>query len=171
MKNIEHNIENVFAFNIKNEVVHVSEVESGRKGYYCMGCRREMQAKKGEIMIHHFSHDPKDTIKKGKCTFSDETYRHKLAKDILQRIKELKVPALFKYPPKGTEGRPDKIKDSTTIVAHTVRNELFFYEDDLEYKQARNIETHIKRMKSRVYIVNLKKYPEIIVKLKIKYGS
>jgi len=31
------------------------------------------------------------------------------------------------------------------------------------------IEKHIKRMKSRVYIKNLKKYPEIIDKLKIKY--
>jgi len=36
---------------------------------------------------------------------------------------------------------------------------------------ARKIETHIKNMKSKVYIQNLKKYPEIIEKLKITYRN
>ncbi|MCC1485227.1 GIY-YIG nuclease family protein [Winogradskyella immobilis] len=36
--------------------------------------------------------------------------------------------------------------------------------------QARKIETHIKKMKSKRYIQNLKKYPEIIEKLKNKYN-
>ena len=36
-------------------------------------------------------------------------------------------------------------------------------------KQGLQIEKHIKRMKSKVYIQNLKRYPEIIEKLKIKY--
>jgi len=36
-------------------------------------------------------------------------------------------------------------------------------------KEARAIEQHIKRMKSRVYIENLLKYPEIIKRLKEKY--
>ena len=35
--------------------------------------------------------------------------------------------------------------------------------------QARKIESHIKRMKSRKYIENLKSYPEMISKLKEKY--
>jgi len=47
--------------------------------------------------------------------------------------------------------------------------ELYFSIDNLEYKQARLIEEHIKRMKSKIYIQNLKKYPEIIEKLKIIY--
>ncbi len=47
--------------------------------------------------------------------------------------------------------------------------ELFFQIDNLAYEQARSIEQHIKRMKSRKYIENLKEYPEIIEKLKIKY--
>jgi putative endonuclease len=38
-------------------------------------------------------------------------------------------------------------------------------------KQALLIEKHIKRMKSRVYIENLKKYPLIVKKLKDKYTS
>ena len=37
--------------------------------------------------------------------------------------------------------------------------------------QALAIEKHIKRMKSKVYIQNLKKYPEITTKLKLKYSN
>ena len=35
--------------------------------------------------------------------------------------------------------------------------------------QSMKIEKHIKKMKSKKYILNLKAYPEIIEKLKIKY--
>jgi putative endonuclease len=38
-------------------------------------------------------------------------------------------------------------------------------------KQALLIEKHIKRMKSKIYIENLKKYPLIVEKLKVKYTS
>ena len=44
---------------------------------------------------------------------------------------------------------------------------LFLY---FEFKQARKIETHIKKMKSKKYIRNLTQYPEIIDKLKEKYN-
>ncbi|MDP3558116.1 MAG: GIY-YIG nuclease family protein [Bacteroidota bacterium] len=47
--------------------------------------------------------------------------------------------------------------------------ELYFFEDNLEYKTARAIEAHIKKMKSKTYILNLKQYPEMIIKLKEKY--
>ena len=41
--------------------------------------------------------------------------------------------------------------------------ELYFFIDDLDYKQARLIERHIKNMKSKQYIVNLKTHPEIAI--------
>ena len=47
--------------------------------------------------------------------------------------------------------------------------DLFLFVDDLSYEQARMIESHIKKMKSRAYIQNLKKYPEILEKLMAKY--
>ena len=47
--------------------------------------------------------------------------------------------------------------------------ELFFFIQCQSRSQARRIETHIKRMKSRKYIENIKKYPEISQKLLIKY--
>jgi len=43
--------------------------------------------------------------------------------------------------------------------------QLFYKIEKLNYKQARNIETHIKNMKSSKYLVNLSKYPEISEKL------
>lgn len=46
---------------------------------------------------------------------------------------------------------------------------LFFSIGGLEYSQARNIELHIKKMKSRRYIENLKLYPEISNELIEKY--
>ena len=47
--------------------------------------------------------------------------------------------------------------------------QLFFFEDELSYSQARAIEHHIKKMKSVVYINNLSTYPEMMEKLKEKY--
>jgi len=46
---------------------------------------------------------------------------------------------------------------------------LFLVVHNLDYRQARSIESHIKKMKSKTYIENLVKYPEIIQKLKEKY--
>jgi putative endonuclease len=47
--------------------------------------------------------------------------------------------------------------------------ELFLEIPCQSKKQALAIEAHIKRMKSRIYIHNLKRYDDIINKLKIKY--
>ncbi len=49
--------------------------------------------------------------------------------------------------------------------------QLFLSIPDLEYKQARNIETHIKAMKSKKYIGSLRKYSDLRNKLIEKYGT
>ena len=49
--------------------------------------------------------------------------------------------------------------------------ELVFQISGLAYPQARSIERHIKNMKSRNYIQNLLKYPEMVEKLKERYVS
>ena len=47
---------------------------------------------------------------------------------------------------------------------------ILFFQIDCEHKaQALNIEKHIKKMKSRNYLINLKTYPEIGIKLKERY--
>ena len=45
---------------------------------------------------------------------------------------------------------------------------IYFRADDLSYELARKIESHIKRMKSKKYIENLKAYPELLENLKLK---
>ncbi len=47
--------------------------------------------------------------------------------------------------------------------------ELFFEISNLEFKVARAIEAHIKKMKSKTYLANLVKYPEISLQLIEKY--
>ena len=47
---------------------------------------------------------------------------------------------------------------------------LFFKIDNLEYSQARKIEAHIKRMKSRQYIERLPMCTVVVDKLKSRYS-
>ena len=47
--------------------------------------------------------------------------------------------------------------------------EVFYYIENLQYNQARKIELHIKKMKSKKYIENLKKYEDISLKLRDMY--
>jgi len=49
--------------------------------------------------------------------------------------------------------------------------QLFLLIEDLSYSQARSIESHVKKMKSRSYIQNLAKYSEMILRLRNKYSS
>jgi putative endonuclease len=58
---------------------------------------------------------------------------------------------------------------SGSFTAKATDWELFFSLENLGYKQARSIEVHLKKMKSVIYIKNLKKYPEIMEKLVNKY--
>ncbi|MDP2388089.1 MAG: GIY-YIG nuclease family protein [Bacteroidota bacterium] len=49
--------------------------------------------------------------------------------------------------------------------------ELYFTINDLEYCTARKIENHIKSMRSKKYIQNLRSYPEITKKLISKFST
>ncbi len=129
-------IENVWAKTIEWKDIHISHVSQenkGRKGYFCQSCKKEMQAVKSEIQgrKQFFRHDPKSYLPgEKKCTYSDETFRHKLAKEILQRIKKIKVPAIYKFPPVGVKGQAMFLSEAKFVEAHSVRIELSFYEDD-----------------------------------------
>jgi len=61
-----------------------------------------------------------------------------------------------------------KYKDSFTARASDWI--LFFTIDKMTLNQSRHIEVHIKKMKSRKYIQNIKGFPEMIEKLKRKYN-
>lgn len=119
-----------YALDLQDKLKHISEVERGRKGYFCPGCRQRMIARKGDIKIHHFAHDPQDVERRGKCTYSDETIRHKLGKEILQHLKCIKVPSLRKYPADGQSGGVQIIRESWTVEADSVAVEMPFYENE-----------------------------------------
>ncbi len=128
----KNQIENLYALNLKDAEIYILDAPSGRKGYFCIGCKREMQAviSKKQSRKSYFRHDPKDVQGKGKCTYSDETYRHALSKSILQEIKKIKVPPVYKYPPKGVPGFANLISDSKYIYANSVGIEYCFYENE-----------------------------------------
>lgn len=126
------NFQNVYAKNTKDETIHISEAKSGRKGYFCMGCGRELQAVKQtkENRISYFRHDHNALKGEGLCAYSDETYRHQLGKQILLNIKRIKVPAVYKYPPKNSEGLiANLISKERYIEASFGKAELTFFED------------------------------------------
>ncbi|WP_299363451.1 GIY-YIG nuclease family protein [Winogradskyella sp.] len=59
-----------------------------------------------------------------------------------------------------------------TSFTSQVKDWKLFYSIECENRnQARKIETHIKKMKSKTYIQSLKTYPEITIKLKQKYSD
>ena len=125
--------QNEFAENIKGESIYILDAESGKKGYYCIGCKGEMQAVKSNIAGRksYFRHDATDVKKiERDCTFSNQNYRHTQAIAILNRIKKIKVPPLYKYPPKNSDGMAIKLKDSELIEAKYTKSELTFYESD-----------------------------------------
>ncbi len=125
--------ENVYALTREGAEIFIGDVVRGRKGYFCLSCKKEMQAVKSEIQgrKQFFRHDPKAYLPgERKCTYSDETYRHKLAKTILQDIKKIKVPALYKYPPLGVKGPILFLSEAKFIEGKSVKLELPFFEDE-----------------------------------------
>lgn len=125
--------DNDWANDIRDNPIHISHAKSGAKGYYCMGCTKEMQAVKMKNPKHqsYFRHHVKDVgTTKVECVHASRIYREKLAYFYFMRVKEIKVPAVYKYPPRGQEGNVLLLQDSKTIKAHSVAREITFYENE-----------------------------------------
>lgn len=70
------------------------------------------------------------------------------------------------------ETRLQQHKDKTFSNGFTTRAddwELLFRIGELQYKQARAMEEHIKKMKNRKYIESLCMYSELVEKLIVRY--
>jgi len=122
--------QNTYAKNKLGIEVFVADVPSGRKGYFCMGCEREMEAVKTKIQNRKqfFRHVATDVVGGKKCTYTDEDYRRKLATEVLLRSKRVKVPALYKF----SAQQKDKamlIAEAKFIEAASVSVKIEFYED------------------------------------------
>ncbi|RBA27452.1 coiled-coil domain-containing protein [Flavobacterium tibetense] len=125
--------DNDWANNIEGKPIHITQAESGAKGYYCMGCDKDMQAvkRKKKEYKSYFRHHVKDVDNsKKECVHASREYREKLAFFYFMRTKQITVPAVYKYPPKGVEGFPNLLKEKETIFAHKVDKEVTFFEDE-----------------------------------------
>lgn len=124
-------IQNQYAYNKEMVEIFISKAEGGLKGYFCLGCKRPMVAVHNPPHIKsYFRHHHNGSNGLTKCNYSDETYRHKLAKDLLVTSKRIKVPPIYKDPPNGIDGIPNLLSDEKFIVAYHVESEISFYEDD-----------------------------------------
>ena len=73
------------------EIVGIQEAQSGLKcGCYCPACGEALVAKKGEKMMHHFSHYAGHN-----CEYGYESSLHLAAKDILSKAKRMVLPAVY----------------------------------------------------------------------------
>lgn len=130
---INNEQDNDWALDQTDEPIHISQAESGAKGYFCMGCNKEMQAVKMKNPKHqsYFRHHTKDVDhSKEECVHSSREYRERLAYFYFMRVKQIKVPPVYKYPAKIEDGQPMLIAEATTITAHSIERELTFYEDE-----------------------------------------
>ena len=115
--------------------IHISEAESGLNGYRCLGCHTQMQGviqKKDPSRLSFFRHHASNVTKeKPECIRANIEYREKIARAILNRLKYVNAPALYKYPPKlATDLLPMKIESKKKIKAVYTKAELSFYEDE-----------------------------------------
>ena len=166
---------NVYAHNVKGDTIHVSEADSGRKGYFCLGCQQELQAVKAKKSnrIDYFRHDPKNVVNKVKCTYSDETHRHKLAKEIIQRIKRIRVPAVYKYPPKGEDGLAVLLAEAKYIDASHVGIEVTFYEDQhgvVRHGSNAQVDKRFLVVRPDIVFFNQKKEPILFVEIVVTHS-
>ncbi|PIB30266.1 hypothetical protein BFP78_14565 [Gaetbulibacter sp. 5U11] len=153
--------------------VHISNAESGLNGYYCLGCKKEMQAVKGQIREHYFRHHAKDVDKNNtECVVANRKYRELIARDILQRLKQLKLPAVYKYPPKKSDGSPNLLETSKVIKAFKVKSELTFYEDEdcnVKYGQNPNIDERHLLIRPDITFFNEKQEPILLVEFVVTH--
>jgi len=127
-------IENVYALNESLKEIYIGDVpkeETGlKKPYFCLGCKRRMQAIIPASRRRYFRHHVDKNNPEPKCTYSDETYRHWFAKTSAASIGKIKVPAVYKHSPLGTGGHSLLLSEARYIEAHTVKIEWFVYENE-----------------------------------------
>lgn len=166
---------NDWAKNVKGEHLFIDSAQSGRKGYFCIGCDKQMEAVKKKNINHrsYFRHVPVDIAKDEKpCTFSNREYRETLATDILQRLKSIKVPNIYKYPPKGDDGAPMLLEKSKFVTAKKVKSQLTFYEDsngEIKYGKNPEIEDRYLLIRPDVTFFDANDKPILLIELVITH--
>ena len=115
------------------DMIFIAQAQSGKNGYFCQGCGQELVAKIGvrQLKIPHFAHVARSVEQKRLCQYADETYRHGVAKAILQQTKQVAVPEVLVYPPNAQPGDPRRLRQGQIIqAAHVaIENTLRLWPD------------------------------------------
>jgi hypothetical protein len=169
-EDLDEKYQNVFADTTKGNSIHISQAERGRKGYFCQGCGKQLEAVRHKVpnRIDYFRHVPMDVKHDQKCTYRDETYRHKLAKESLGRLKHIKVPAVYKFPSKGEEGLANLLVESILIEAHSVEMERTFYEDEsgeIKWGSGQGVDEKYLLIRPDVVFFDIDKKPLLLIEL------
>lgn len=111
--------------------IEIFNAPSGRGDYFCRSCKNEMVAVHRKIprAMSYFRHYVPDPTSRKKCTYSDFEERVKVALELLQQSKSIKVPSIYMYPPDGSDGPPYKISAPKDIKAYKILTSRYFYED------------------------------------------
>ncbi len=164
-------IRSSFAFDVNGNEITVQTAASGRRGYYCPFCTRQLEAVKPlqSKPRPYFRHVATDIDRhQVPCIYSDESYRHKVAKEILVRLKSIKVPRVPKYPPRGFDGPTKEVASSRTVTASIVHVEMAFYEDEnqtLHWGKADDVEHKDSFMRPDVVFFNARMKPILFIEL------
>jgi hypothetical protein len=117
--------------------IHISNAISGlnNNDYSCLGCHTLMVAniqKKNPNWHSYFSHHASNVIRdKAECIRANKEYREKIARTILNQLKYVNAPAIYKLPLNaGLDLLPMKIDNRKKITAAYTKAELTFYEDE-----------------------------------------
>jgi len=112
-------------------VIHITNVkESGRHDFTCLGCYKPMQAilRKIHGPKPYFRHDVMDVPVYERCPFSNVQARRLIALEAIQLDKQLRLPPVYKLPPKGTAGLAIPLQGAQTMYFGSVKRHLHCFE-------------------------------------------
>jgi len=75
----------------EGKLVSIESATVGKKGYLCPACKKEVFARKGKKIAHHFAHGPHS---QSWCTGHEAAWHH-LAKEILIEEGRFRIPDLY----------------------------------------------------------------------------
>lgn len=161
-------VKNVYAKDRKGEWIYIDDSISGKMGYFCPGCGLEQEAviqtkrrKNGIMRKSFFRHCAQKDDTQKRCVYSDETYRHKLAKEIIQILMKVKVPAIYvKNPDNNKEER--KVRDASFVEPYKITIEKNVYKDENGNIRFGNGEGYIR---PDVIFLSITGYPILFIEL------
>lgn len=121
-----------YAFDEHGQEVHISVAVLGGS-YRCQHCDNALiaKAKHSNLVEAHFAHKVMDAERP--CTFSNESYRHAKAKQLLVARLRVMVPAVYAAPPEGYVGKVPRLALPREVVAASaVRERNIYVTEDAE---------------------------------------